>query len=73
MGYYFFNITLKRLYLLQIKTAKTDNIAPALFAKTSKKSACLVAVNKPCKNSIPIPNKKENRNEINNGLTMDFN
>ncbi len=36
-------------------------MAPDTFAKTSNKSACLVAVNNSCEISIPIPKTTENR------------
>lgn len=47
-----------------------DKDAPDKFARTSKRSACLVSVNTPCAISIPIPKKKENRKDKSNGFLL---
>jgi len=47
---------------------QTAKIAPAIFARTSIKSALLVVVQHPCNISIPIPKKTEKTNEMHKGL-----
>ena len=49
---------------------KTAKSAPTVFARTSKTSALLVVVNKPCNISIVIPKAKENTTEYSKDLNI---
>lgn len=51
------------------KINTTAKVAPEIFPKTSKTSACLVVVKSSWAISIPIPKKTENRNETITGFT----
>lgn len=48
----------------------TAKMAPERFANSSITSALLVVVKNSCINSIPIPKKSDNKNEINKGLKL---
>lgn len=52
------------------RIAITANVAPDIFANSSSTSALLVVVKNSCINSIAIPKKNENINEMTKGLKL---